>query len=271
MSIKAMNWAWEQPLPPVPKLILMALADNADDHGYCWPKMKTIAAKCSTSERTIQRTIKTLLTAGMLKKDARFDANGRQVSNGYTLVLSYPDKLSPPAEDRAREGDTHVTPGVTQLCRGEGDKAMSPLEPPYEPSYESSVQRTAQLTQLNAAEKQKVSQLIRSIPADQQEAITAQLLNALTKGAIRSSPSRWLKAVIHRTGRVRHPQNASQRSEADYVERLIQGGISTEDAQHIAQQTFSRRIVSRAGHRKCPLSTQQADNSVWLKGFAKID
>ncbi|EIU1681411.1 helix-turn-helix domain-containing protein [Pseudomonas aeruginosa] len=129
MSIKAMNWAWEQSLPPVPKLVLMALADNADDHGYCWPKMKTIAAKCSTSERTVQRTIKTLLAAGLLKKDARFDASGRQVSNGYTLALTYPDKLSPPADDIAREGDTTVTPGVTQLCQGEGDIAMSPLEP----------------------------------------------------------------------------------------------------------------------------------------------
>jgi len=239
-----MNWAWEQPLPPVPKLILMALADNADDHGYCWPKMKTIAAKCSTSERTIQRTIKILLTAGMLKKDARFDANGRQVSNGYTLVLSYPDKLSPPADVRDGVGDTPVTPGVTQLCRGEGDKAMSPLEPPYEPSYESSVRRAAELTQLNTMEKQKVLQLIRSIPTGQQEAITAQLLNALERGAIRTSPSLWLKAVIHRRDRVRHPHSASQRSEADYVERLIQGGISTEDAQHIAQQTFNHRVVS---------------------------
>ncbi|WP_339412907.1 helix-turn-helix domain-containing protein [Pseudomonas sp. EA_35y_Pfl2_R5] len=244
MSIKAMNWAWEQPLPPVPKLILMALADNADDHGYCWPKMKTIAAKCSTSERTIQRTIKTLLTAGMLKKDARFDANGRQVSNGYTLVLSYPDKLSPPVDARAGEGDTCVTPGVTQLCQGEGDKAMSPLEPPYEPSYESSVRRTPELPLLNAEEKQKVSQLIRSIPANQQEAITAQLLNALTKGTIHSSPSRWLKAVIHRTGRHEHPKNEPQLSQADYVERLVQGGISAEDAKQIAHQTFRRRIFN---------------------------
>jgi hypothetical protein len=240
MSIKAMNWAWEQPLPPVPKLILMALADNADDHGYCWPKMKTIAAKCSTSERTIQRTIKTLLTVGMLKKDARFDANGRQVSNGYTLVLSYPDKLSPLTDARDGVGDTPVTPGVTQLCQGEGDKAMSPLEPPYEPSNESSGRHVAELPQLNAEEKQKVSQLICSIPTDQQEAITTQLQNALAKGAIHTSPSRWLKAVIHRTGSHTHPKTAPRFSQADYVDRLIQGGILPEDAQHIAQQTFSR-------------------------------
>ena len=121
---------------------------------------------------------------------------------------------------------------------------MSPLEPPYEPSNESSVSRTAKLTRLSALESQQVALLISSAPADQQEAITTQLLNALAKGAIRTSPSRWLKAVIRRTGSHVHPQNAPELSEADYVKRLVQGGISTEDAQRIAQKTFSRRGVS---------------------------
>ncbi len=254
-----MNWAWEQPLPPVPKLVLMALADNADDHGYCWPKMKTIAAKCSTSERTVQRTIKTLLAAGLLKKDARFSASGRQVSNGYTLALTYHDKLSPPADGRVGEGDTAVTPRVTQLCQGEGDKAMSPLEPPYEPSYESSVRRTAKLTRLCASESQQVAQLISSIPVDQQQAITNQLVTALDKGAIHTSPSRWLKAVIRRTRRNMQPQRAPELSEEGYVERLIEGGISPEDAQRIAQKTFSRCAIRTSEHvRLRPLTIQNA-------------
>ena len=256
-----MNWAWEQPLPPVPKLVLMALADNADDHGYCWPKVKTIAAKCSTSERTVQRTIKTLLAAGLLKKDARFSASGRQVSNGYTLALTYPDKLSPSPKCNEGEGDTCVTPGVTQLCQGEGDKAMSPLEPPYEPSYESSVRRTAELPRLSALESQQVAQLISSIPADQQQGITKQLVTALDKGAIHTSPSRWLKAVIRRTGRHMHSQNASELSEEGYVERLIEGGISPEDALRIAQKTFSRRAIRTSEHTRLrPLTLQAAQD-----------
>lgn len=260
MSIKAMNWAWEQQLPPVPKLVLMALADNADDHGYCWPKMKTIAVKCSTSERTVQRTIKTLLAAGLLKKDARFSASGRQVSNGYTLALTYPDKLSPPPKSSEGEGDTLVTPGVTQLCQGEGDKAMSPLEPPYEPSYESSVRRTAKLTRLSALESQQVAELISAIPAEQQQAITNQLVAALDKGTIHTSPSRWLKAVVRRAGRHMYPQRAVELSEADYVTRLIQGGISPEDAQRIAQRTFSRRVVGVAVNRRRPIDYRTAKN-----------
>ena len=40
-----MNWAWQQLLKPVPKLVLMALADAADDEGVCWPSVATLASK----------------------------------------------------------------------------------------------------------------------------------------------------------------------------------------------------------------------------------
>lgn len=116
MSIKAMNWAWEQNLPPGSKLVLMALADNADDQGYCWPKIKTIAAKCCVSERTAQRLVKDLLDSGLLKISARFNALGGQVSNGYTLEMYPPDKLSPSPALIQEGGDSRDTPGVTQLC-----------------------------------------------------------------------------------------------------------------------------------------------------------
>ena len=58
MSIKAINWAWDQQLPPNAKLILMAIADAADEEGNCWPKIKTIAKKCGVSQRTVQRSLK---------------------------------------------------------------------------------------------------------------------------------------------------------------------------------------------------------------------
>lgn len=70
MSVAAMHWAWSQVLPPAPKLILMALADNADDAGYCWPRVKKIAERCSVSERTVQRTLKNFETSALLKSSA---------------------------------------------------------------------------------------------------------------------------------------------------------------------------------------------------------
>lgn len=248
-----MNWAWEQQLSPVPKLTLLALADNADDHGYCWPKMRTIATKCCTSERTIQRTIKSLLNTGLLNKEARFDGAGRQVSNSYTLALAYPDKLSPPIKKRGNhggEGGAGSTPAVTKLCQGGSDEAMSPLEPPYEPSKEPSGPSQEQFHQLDALESQKISRLLCELPTDEQGTVTALLLDALAKGSIQTSPSRWLRAVIRRQGHHQHPQAALPLSETAYVERLVQGGIAAEDARHIAKQTFRNREANSTGSRR---------------------
>ena len=139
MSVAAMHWAWSQVLPPAPKLILMALADNADDAGYCWPRVKKIAERCSVSERTVQRTLKNFETSALLKVIRRFrPEDGRQTSNGYQLGLkAYPDRMSPTPVRRHPAHDIDGTPGVTRLCRGEGVRAVALQEPPEQPSFES--------------------------------------------------------------------------------------------------------------------------------------
>jgi len=36
MSLKVMHWAWS--LAPTPKIVLLALADEANDDGFCFPR-----------------------------------------------------------------------------------------------------------------------------------------------------------------------------------------------------------------------------------------
>lgn len=42
MSIAARDWALRQDLKPVPKFVLVVLADAANTQGVCWPRISTL-------------------------------------------------------------------------------------------------------------------------------------------------------------------------------------------------------------------------------------
>lgn len=109
MSIRIMSAVWEIDLPDSEKLVLLALADCANDEGHCWPSMKTLANKCSKSDRTVQATIKRLVEAGHLSRV-------ETVGKGCHYYV-HPDAASemegyqPPA--------THYTYRITDEATGE--------------------------------------------------------------------------------------------------------------------------------------------------------
>ncbi|MCA8504786.1 helix-turn-helix domain-containing protein [Burkholderia multivorans] len=141
-----MNWAWEQRLPPNSKLILMALADAADEVGQCWPRVRLIAEKCCTSERTVQRVLKELEATGFLQIERNYRKDGSQSSNIYSLNLtSAPDRLSPPSDKLALEGDMGVSPPVTRGTPP-SDRVLSPHESPTRTINESSLQLPVKVT-----------------------------------------------------------------------------------------------------------------------------
>lgn len=59
-----MTEVWNLQLPDSQKIVLLALADAANDEGHCWPSMLSLARKCSKGQRTVQGVIKTLVAAG---------------------------------------------------------------------------------------------------------------------------------------------------------------------------------------------------------------
>lgn len=63
-----MTDVWSINLPDSQKIVLLALADCANDEGHCWPSMATLAKKCSKGERTIQGVIKQLVDDGHLTR-----------------------------------------------------------------------------------------------------------------------------------------------------------------------------------------------------------
>lgn len=99
MSHRASAWAWDVDLKgdPLVKFVLVALADQADDYGYCWPSQKKIAEKVCQGERTVRRHIATLRDLGLLTVIRRSSTRGRR-SNGYQLHVGM--KLEKSLESR---------------------------------------------------------------------------------------------------------------------------------------------------------------------------
>lgn len=68
MSVRTMTLVWDLELPDSDKIVLLALADCANDEGHCWPSVASLVRKCSKSERTIQGCIKRLVDEGHLTR-----------------------------------------------------------------------------------------------------------------------------------------------------------------------------------------------------------
>jgi hypothetical protein len=80
-------------MPPTSKAVLISLADNANDQGYCWPSIPTIANRTCFSERAVQGAIKWLEQHGAVRADR---SNGRHT----TYQVTPQTYIQPPQELR---------------------------------------------------------------------------------------------------------------------------------------------------------------------------
>lgn len=93
MSIKLMSQVWEvQSLSQPRKMLLLAVADFANDEGLSWPSVETLMRKCSfKSDSGVRRALSELCDDGWLTKTTRSGkaSNGRRVqgSNYYQISL----------------------------------------------------------------------------------------------------------------------------------------------------------------------------------------
>ncbi len=71
---------------PLRKLVLLKLADNANDNGECFPSYQHIADQCEISKRSAMNHINDLIKMGFISKKARFNKDGSS-SNLYVLHL----------------------------------------------------------------------------------------------------------------------------------------------------------------------------------------
>lgn len=141
MSIKVGN--------PLRKLVLIKIADNANDKGECWPSYQHVADHCECSKSAVRAHIEALIKMGLLTKENRLGVNNGKgnTSNLYYLTLDNPvpsESIAPcavkkhsPMPSKSTGVCQQVTQGVpsesTPPVPSDGTRTSHSFEPVIEP------------------------------------------------------------------------------------------------------------------------------------------
>ena len=108
MSIRVMTQVWEHSRQSGGGLLVMlALADFANDDGRSWPSINTVAKKARMSSRQAQRVVRDAQENGELKVELATGPNG---VNTYVILLKGDAHVR---GDKMTGGDKSYTQGVT--------------------------------------------------------------------------------------------------------------------------------------------------------------
>lgn len=224
MSITAREWALRQALGPVPKFVLVVLADAADDQGTCWPRISTVAEKVGVSTRTVQRAVQHLAKYKLISVEPRKRSDGSSSSNLYRLRLREGVNLSPPPDKLSSSPDRMAPPPVRDVthprrrCQGEGDARVTPLterrterEPPPrpqepKPKVEPNIPDRGGGNKpglhfpkdLLPSERIRAEAMISRVDPPLNQQVLDEWAAIIAAGDIRSSPLGCLRALIER-------------------------------------------------------------------------
>lgn len=139
-----MSWAWDQRVgDPAAKLVLMKLADQANDQGKCWPSQRSLADECEMSLNTVRRKLELLYAAGLVSAEQRRRDDGGLTSLMYRVgfVPLRPSGVTPYATS-----DAPPTPTVAQhepsLEPRPTSDAVTPTEDERTASIRDSIERS---------------------------------------------------------------------------------------------------------------------------------
>lgn len=184
MSFDASDWVWQHSKAEgIEKLILLAIAREADEFGMAWPTVQQIAERCGCDGRTVQRALCAAIAREELK---RVFCPGGNHSNIYRFTAA--PKCSPEGVAESHPRQESVTP--------------SPLSPlPHSPSLlesalpertkdahdarETAVERKAEDLVLRADEQNGSARKKEAKPKSFERFRTFCIRNDLTEADIR--------------------------------------------------------------------------------------
>lgn len=127
MSVEAMAYVWNTALNGAQKLMLLAIADRADEKGVCYPGIEKLATKCGIKTRAAQHLITKLEQLGELVVEI---AGGTKTASGKTnryYMKKYRDTLGIETPAFGSRGAKYYTSqGVQNFAPEEGVQNITP-------------------------------------------------------------------------------------------------------------------------------------------------
>lgn len=132
MSLRIVSAVWDYgPDDQGELLVLLALADFADDSGVCWPSIRSVAQKARLTERGAQKIMRRLEARRYIERE---ESAGRGGTNRYRIT---PNAVHPAPERYSPLPRTVFTPTPEHGSPHPPNAVHRPPEPPFTPTLNS--------------------------------------------------------------------------------------------------------------------------------------
>ena len=131
MSVQAITWALDYAAGSVTeKVLLLVLANYANEFGVSWPSQKTLADQTALGERTVRRVLADMERRGVIRRIVCRRGNGSRQSDMILLAAFEGRKPAPPGmlDDGPEDGSDEVKSGLPDQPANGDNRPMRPLD-----------------------------------------------------------------------------------------------------------------------------------------------
>lgn len=194
MSIAIMTEVWKlQGLSGTEKLVLLALADNANDGGECFPSVSMLASKTCVCERAVRNAIRDLEAMGYVFSESRAGTSTLYRIHTTPALNAAPARRAPrhqmpttPAPDAAPP--RHVVPPTP--ARG---APITINEPSTEPSINQKARKRAGVDWVSELASRGVDPVVADswlqVRKDKRAAVTVVAVDGMEREAAKAGMS----------------------------------------------------------------------------------
>jgi Helix-turn-helix domain len=196
LSVKASAWAWDQPVGGNEKLVLLRLADHANDEGACWPSQGTMHVKCGISERTVRNSLIALEQRGLISREPRF-REGRRTTDLIRLCIAaqLPANLAGSQPATVAAGQPADTAGGLPAKNDQNNRQILPDgNLPVEPKETTDTARSTERA-VSSEEDQPAVDLPRRELIELSERLAAGIRQADAKAKVKPRSKAWLEPL----------------------------------------------------------------------------